>query len=101
MVISLFIFFNIFCYSFQGIPTGIFCSNILKGVYVYEGSNLRKLDDGWEDPSKEVYPYQNLDVAPGDVIRFTCYNNYGGTFGSGCFLSMEVVIAINLILIMN
>ena len=86
MVISLFLFFNILYYSFQGIPTGIFCANYLRGIYVVEGGNSRKIEDGWNQTTSVVYPYQNLDVSPGDLIRFTCYNKGGDTYGAGCFL---------------
>ena len=89
MLIYLFLFFTIFSFSFQGIPTGIFCDDYLRGVYVLEGGKggtLRKISSGWDGNAATPYVYTSLDVAPGDYVRFTCYNYIGGySFGAACF----------------
>ena len=85
MVIILFIFFNIFFFSSQGIPTGFFCDDYLTGVYLIERGIPRMREKGWNGSWVVPYPYQNLDVVPGDLIRITCYTRVGGAFGSGCF----------------
>ena len=87
MVIILFLFFNIFSLSSQGIPTGIFCDDIIKGVYVVEKNGSQRMIKGtWNGRWDIPYPYPNLDVVPGDLIRFICYTGTGGAYGSGCFL---------------
>ena len=86
MVIFLFLFFKMFFLSFQTIPTGFFCDDYLREVYVIENGISREIVKGWEGRWDIPYPFQNLSVDPGDLIRFTCYSGTGGAYGSGCFL---------------
>ena len=66
MSFFLFLVFKIFSISFQGIPTAFFCDDLLKGVYVVNGNNLKKIDNGWDVSWEDPYVYDNLDIAPGD-----------------------------------
>ena len=85
MVIILFLFFNIFLFSSQGIPTAFFCDDFLRGVFVVEGGVQRKIEDGWDGRWDIPYTYPNLSVVPGDLIRFNCYSGSLSVCGSGCF----------------
>ena len=83
----LFIFFNIFCLSFQGIPTAFFCNAFLRNVYLIEGGkggNPKKIADGIDANDSCTFIY-DLNVVPGDLIRYTCENDAGLAWGSGCF----------------
>ena len=82
------LFINIFSLSFQTIPTTIFCDDELKEVFVVEGNTPRHIAYGseasggdWEKP----YIFNNLNVVPGDLIRFKCYNIGRESLGGGCF----------------
>ena len=86
MLIYLFLILNIFSLSLQGIPTGFFCDDYLRGVYVVENGVSRKIENGWDGHWDIPYRYDNLNIVPGDLIRFTCYNDGGDvTNGGGCF----------------
>ena len=85
MVFVIFIFFNIFSLSFQGISAGFFCDDYLRGVYVVDGSNLRLIKEGHDGSWDEPYVYQNLALVPGDLVRLHCYNKETETYGAGCF----------------
>ena len=85
MSFFLFLVFKIFSISFQGIPTAFFCDDLLKGVYVVNGNNLKKIDNGWDGSWEDPYVYDNLDIAPGDLVRMYCKNELTDTFGAGCF----------------
>ena len=85
MVICLYLFLSIFFLPLKGIPVGIFCDDYIRGVFLVENGNLIPLagnaDGSWDVP----YVY-NLNLVPGDLVMFRCYNAYGGnTHGAGCF----------------
>ena len=85
-MICIFLFFVIFSFSFQTIPTSIFCDDSLKEIYVVEGSTHRQVEHGSNGGGSWNRPYYfNLDVVEGDLIRFKCYNNLRGAYGGGCF----------------
>ena len=59
MVIILFLFFNIFSLYSQGIPTGFFCDDIIKGVYVVE-NGVERMIEGRRNGQLDIpYPYPN------------------------------------------
>ena len=86
-MICIFLFFVIFSFSFQTIPTAFFCDDYLKEIYVVEGNIPRQVADGsivggnWETP----YYFYNLNVIEGDLIRFRCRNKKKPSLGGGCF----------------
>ena len=86
MMLFLFIFFNLFLFSFQTVQAAIFCDNYLRGIYVIEGSSERKIEDGNDGNWTEPYIFNNLNATPGDLIKIKCYNLEGGTSVAGCFL---------------
>ncbi len=82
------ILLNYFSLSFQIIQSAFFCDDRIQNVYVYNKSTgtykfLLKV----EDPKDCFNPdYIDLDVDPGDIIKFECFNGAYGTLGGGCFL---------------
>ena len=59
MAIFLILIFNSFFFSFQGIPTALFCDDVLKEIYVVDGSNVNQIEygksgGGWQIP--HIYP---------------------------------------------
>ena len=79
--------FNSFFLSTEAIKAGFFCDNFLREVYLIDESHSQKvIAKGWEGSWKAPYIFENLEAAPGDLIKFKCYNFDGWTFGAGCFL---------------
>ena len=66
---------------------GFFCDNYLREVYLVDEStqSQKVIATGWEGYYTDPYYFNNLDAAPGDLIRFKCYNKDGWTYGAGCF----------------
>ena len=86
-MIFIFIFLNIFLISFQTIQVGFFCDNFLREVYLIDESTKTQkvIATGWEGFWKSPYYFEKLEAAPGDLIKFKCYNYDGWSFGAGCF----------------
>ena len=83
------IFLNVLTFSFQIVPTRIFCDNFLREIYLIDENThsqktiaIEKIERMWDDH----YSYDNLNVDPGALIKFKCYNVDGPTLGAGCFL---------------
>ena len=79
MVIFLFLVFNIFSLSFQDIEAVFFCDDVIKAVYVVDGTNQIPISGERELNEEFIYNYTHLDAVPGDLIKFTCYNEGGPT----------------------
>ena len=58
----------------------------MRGVFKVEGSTEDKIENGWDGSRLDPYPFESLKAAPGDLIKFNCYNYDGGSFGAGCFV---------------
>ena len=86
MVIFLFLVFNIFYLFLQDIEAVFFCDDIIKAVYVVDGTNQIPISGERELNEKFIYNYTHLDAVPGDLIKFTCLNGKVPTFGAGCFV---------------
>ena len=83
------IFLDLLTFSFQIVPTRIFCDNFLREIYLIDEKThsqktiaIEKIERMWDDH----YSYDNLNVDPGALIKFKCYNVDGPTLGAGCFL---------------
>jgi len=74
--------------SFQTIQSGLVCDDTMKDIYVYDAKlgNYRLLKHIYNPADCYGVDYVDLDVDPGDFIKFTCYNKNGPTLGGGCFL---------------
>ena len=83
-----FILLNCFSLSFQTIKSGLFCDDRIYRIYVYDESlkdyRILKILNNPEDCYN--VDYVDLDVDPGALIKFQCYNGAGETLGGGCFL---------------
>ena len=87
ILIFIILSFNSFFLSTETIKAGFFCDNFLREVYLIDESHSQKvIAKGWEGFWKAPYIFENLEAAPGDLIKFKCYNFDGWTFGAGCFL---------------
>ena len=85
-IIFFFLIINIFSYSFQKIQAVFFCDDVLKDIYVVEGNIQRKIEEVYEGNFETPYVFNELNAAPGDLIKFNCMNREGFTFGAGCFV---------------
>ena len=85
-IIFLFLIFNIFSFSFQTIQAVFFCDAQLKEIYVIEGNTQRSIEVGYGGNFETPHVFDNLNATPGDLIRFSCMNIEGFTFGAGCFV---------------
>ena len=71
------ILLNCIYISFQIVQTRIFCDNFLREIYLIdEVKNSQKLilTEKVEKIWLDHYSYDNLDVDPGALIKFKCYN---------------------------
>ena len=80
------LFFDFLLFTFQNVQVAFFCDNFLREVYLINKSTQaqEKIATGWEGFWKAPY-YFDLKAAPGDLIKFKCYNYDGWSFGAGCF----------------
>jgi len=74
--------------SFQTIKSGLFCDDQIKEIYVYdERLGFYKYLQSVKNPVNcWNVDYVDLDVDPGALIKFKCYNAETLTLGGGCFL---------------
>ena len=86
MVIFLFLIFNIFSISFQDIEAVFFCDDVIKAVYVVDGTNEIQISGEGKANGRFTFNYTHLDAVPGDLIKFTCYSYGGASRGAGCFV---------------
>ena len=86
MVISLFLFINIFSISYQTVQAAFFCDDDIQDIYVIKGNDKKKIADKKPGNCYTTYYYKDLAAIPGDLIYFGCDNaGKGITFGAGCF----------------
>ena len=86
MVISLFLFINIFSISYQTVQAAFFCDDDIQDIYVVKGNEKKKIADKKAGNCYTTYYYKDLAAIPGDLIYFGCDNaGKGITFGAGCF----------------
>ena len=86
MVIFLFLVFNIFSLSFQYIEAVFFCDDFIAAIYVVDGTNQIQISGKGIENGRFTFNYSHLNAVPGDLIKFTCYNGKGPTWGAGCFV---------------
>ena len=87
MVIFFYLLFNMFSLYYHAIQAVFFCDDVLKAVYKGEGDEEIQLSGEWVGGDvRTSYYFNEFDAGPGDLIRFTCYNNGGPTYGAGCFV---------------
>ena len=82
------ILLNYLSLSFQIIQSALFCDDQIGNIYVYnESIRAYTFLLAVEDPKDCWNPdYVDLDVDPGAVIKFECYNAHTSILGGGCFL---------------
>ena len=86
MVISLFLFINIFSISYQTVQAAFFCDDDIQDIYVVNGNSKTKIANKKAGSHQTPYYYNNLDATPGDLLYFGCYNSGGSiTYAAGCF----------------
>ena len=87
-IIFFLLFLKLFPFSSQIIKAVFFCDDELIDVNIVEGTTQTKIADGNEgnEVSSFVFGFESLNAAPGDLIRITCLNYYGPSFGAGCFV---------------
>ena len=88
MLLYIYVFVNILCFSYQNVRSAFFCDNFLREIYlVDESSHTEKsIATGWEGSWSDPYYFENLQAEPGDLIKLKCYNVDGWSYGAGCFL---------------
>ncbi len=87
VIIFIILSFNSILFTIETVKAGFFCDNFLREVYLIDESFSQKvIATGWEGFWKAPYIFDNLEAAPGDLIKFKCYNYDGWSFGAGCFL---------------
>ena len=86
MIFFLLLFFNSLSFSFLSIQAVFFCDDYLKSVYILNESPPKKIAGEWVGNSETSYYFNDLNAAPGDLIRIECYNTQGWSFGAGCFV---------------
>ena len=82
------ILLNYLSLSFQIIQSALFCDDRIDNIYVKNESTGKYIkllkvkypEDCWNPD------YVDLDVDPGAVIKFECYNMLNAILGGGCFL---------------
>ena len=84
----IFILLNCLSLSFQYIKSALFCDDRILKVYVYDESiyDYRLLQTLRSPEDCYTPDYIDLDVDPGDIIKYECRNDAEGSLGGGCFL---------------
>ena len=74
--------------SFQKIQSGLFCDDRILRIYRYDESLGRYILLKYVDNPADCnnVDYIDLDVSPGDRIKFECRNDAKEALGGGCFL---------------
>ena len=80
------LFLKLFSFSWQAIPAVFFCDDQVRDIYKVENNNQIPIARGYVGNWETSHPFPSLNAAPDDLIKYTCYNDVGQSFGAGCFV---------------
>ena len=82
------ILLNYLSLSLQKIQSALLCDDRIETIYVYDESygGYRLIKTVISPEDCYTPDYIDLDVDPGDLIKFKCRNDGGDSLGGGCFV---------------